>query len=232
MDQKKEEKITEPEELNLDDELEEEESSTGQWLKDNLRIIISILIVVVIAAGIYSYSNRTEAPTKTKEDAASEIISQITGNENKNLEQSETATEIEGENVNTNVKQEQQKTEQVKQQQEVKKPEQTSSTATSQETEGSFIETAALGDSRTKLARRALADYLEKNADSTLTSEHKIYIEDYLQKNAGNKGKVNIGTSVEFSKGLISDAITKAKNLNEQQLKNLHKYAVRVPSLT
>jgi hypothetical protein len=94
------------------------------------------------------------------------------------------------------------------------------------------VETAGKGDGTTKLARKALADYLEKNSDSSLTPEHKIYIEDYLRKNVGQKGGVHIGTSVEFSKSLISDAISKSKNLSERQLKNLHKYALRVPSLT
>jgi len=41
-----------------------------------------------------------------------------------------------------------------------------------------------------------------------------------------------VGTSVEFSKDLIKDAISKSKNLNENQLQNLHKYAVRVVSLS
>ncbi|MFA5993756.1 MAG: hypothetical protein WC823_02225, partial [Parcubacteria group bacterium] len=104
--------------------------------------------------------------------------------------------------------------------------------ATSQETEKSFVETAGRGDGTTVLARRALANYLEKNQDTTLSAEHKIYIEDYLRKKASYKGSVHVGTSVEFSKDLIQEAIGRSKTLNERQLKNLHKYAVRVPSLS
>ncbi len=83
----------------------------------------------------------------------------------------------------------------------------------------------------TKLARRALANYLEKNPDSALTPEHKIYIEDFLRKNVPPQ-RVFVGTSLEFSKDLIQKAIANSKNLNEKQLNNLHKYAVLVPSLS
>jgi hypothetical protein len=218
-----EEKKDDVEEQSTDEEFEE--GSGMQWLKDNLRIIISVLIVVIIAAGIYSYSNRSEAPTKEKETAASDILSQISG------------TEGEKNNAEGVTSQEENKTEekaptQKVETKEVQTQEKTSSVSTSQETENSFLETAGRGDSQTKLARRALANYLEKNPDSSLTAEHKIYIEDYLRKHSGNKSRVKIGTSVEFSKTLIQDAITKSKSLNDNQLKNLHKYAVRVPSLS
>ncbi len=194
-----------------------EDSETGkfkQWFQDNLRIIISVLIVVVIAGGIYSYSNRSQAPTVTTDDQSG-MLSEITGDEEKATPDNTQTTEVkEDRKVPEN------------------KQEQVSSTATSQETEASFVETAVKGDGTTRLARRALANYLEKNPDSTLTPEHKIYIEDYLRKKVAHKGSVRVGTSVEFGKNLIQEAISKSKNLNENQLKNLHKYAVRVPSLT
>jgi len=110
--------------------------------------------------------------------------------------------------------------------------EEVTAVATSKETGESFIETAGSGDGVTHLARRALANYLEKNPDSTLTPEHKIYIEDYLRKNVGFSGRVYVGTSVEFSKDLVSQAIEQSKKLNDNQLKNLHKYSVMVPSLS
>lgn len=174
-----------------------------QWMQDNLRIIVSILIVFAIASGIYSYSRRTEAPVSTEE------ISQI-----------ETVSEDEAPDENT-----------VESEEEATQPEQDSQeTVASQETEGSFIETAQSGEGATHLARRALANYLEKNPDSSLTPEHKIYIEDFLRKNVQKKS-IDAGTSMEFSKDLIQNAITKSKNLNEKQLQNLQKYSSRVPSL-
>lgn len=195
----------------------EETGSAKSWIQDNLRIIISIIIVVVIAAGVYSYSKRTSNPEEKDRLGIT------------TLEDNTTAGEISSsENTSAN----EQNTNGTVQNQQPAQGSVVSSNAVSQETENSFIETAGKGDGLTHLARRSLANYLEKNSDSTLTPEHKIYIEDYLRKNVGfNKG-VKIGTSVEFSKEMVQNAIEKSKNLNEKQLKNLHKYALRVPSLS
>lgn len=186
----------------MEENFEDNEGKTKQWIQDNLRIIVSILIVVAIAAGIYSYSKRTESPLIKDTDQAAEKI----------LDEEAPAILENGKDTQLEA------TEKI--------------TVSSQETEQAFIEVAARGEGRTHLARRALANYLEKNPDSSLSPEHKIYIEDYLRKKAGGKTSLNPGSSVEFSKSLIQDAISKSKDLNQNQLKNLHKYAVRVPSLT
>ena len=188
----------------------EHDSAQGKikgWLQDNMRIIISVLVVVLIAGGIYSYSKRTEAPQIDESGVA------VSDEENSSDEAVATTDENAIE-------------------QDTAQEESVSSVATSQETQDSFIETAANGDSQTTLARKALADFLEKNPDSALTAEHKIYIEDYLRKNSGYNGRVFVGTSVEFSKDLIKDAISKSKNLDEKQLQNLHKYVVRVATFS
>lgn len=209
--------------MDFNEESNEEESGEKsfqdeikQWFQDNVRIIISILIVVLIAGGIYSYSKRTEAPLISEETSTidSKSDDKTTTETKKTTDSKEVKATPEGKTTS--------KTE----------TEKTSSIATSQETEKSFIETAAKGDSQTKLARKALANFLEKNADSEITAEHKIYIEDYLRKNVQHSGKVSVGTSIEFSKDLIKDAIAQSKKLNENQLKNLHKYVVLVPSLS
>jgi hypothetical protein len=193
----------------------EEEEETNSWLKDNLRIIVSIIIVVAIAGGVYSYSKRNQVTDDKNAKVADE-------------QQAVDGSSVEVQNGDngaaSNTNQNQTKP--------AAKTQPAASAATSQETEGSFIETAGKGDSQTRLARRALANYLEKNPDSGLTAEHKIYIEDYLRKHSGFKGSVRTGTSMEFSKDLISKGIESSKSLNDKQLKNLHKYAVRVPSLS
>ena len=204
-----------------------EEGGTKQWLRDNLRIIVSVLIVVVIAGGIYSYSKRSATPelaSNTEQEAVLEQIAGTSDNKEDGTAQKETEKTVE-ENKGTA------KDQPVAQNKPATEQKVTSS-ATSQETDKSFVETAAKGDGTTKLARRALANYLEKNPDSALTAEHKIYIEDYLRKKVATKGGVRIGTSVEFEKSLIQDAITKSKTLNDSQLQNLHKYSVRVASLS
>jgi hypothetical protein len=186
---------------------EDDQSTMKQWFQDNLRIIVSIFIIVIIATGIYSYSNRSQNALPEEQAEQSDILKDLKTTDTKAEE------EAKSDKIITDNKNE------------------TSSVTTSQETEKSFVETAGKGDGTTKLARKALADYLEKNSDSSLTPEHKIYIEDYLRKNVMHNDSVHIGTSVEFSKDLISDAIAKSKNLSAGQLNNLHKYAVRVPSL-
>jgi hypothetical protein len=198
------------------------ENNLKFWIQDNMRIIISILIVVLIAGGIYSYSRRTE-------DSGNLSDSQIISSENE-LEDEEDGEELD-ENIDGEENQVAQQEEASTEQTETSKQE-TSSVASSQETENSFIETAVAGDSKTKLARKALANYLEKNPDSALTAEHKIYIEDYMRKHVQHNDRVTIGTSVEFSKDLIKSAVESSKSLNERQLQNLHQYVVRVPSLT
>lgn len=191
----------------------EEESTQLQseeikrWFQDNLRIIISIIIVIFIAGGIYSYSKRGASPIINDEESTQNVAT----------DQDSATTSGNDKTQATNVT----------------KPKTTVSPENvSKETESSFVETAVKGDGLTVLARKATANYLEKNSDSTLTKEHKIYIEDYLRKNVGHKGGVRVGSSVEFSKDLIQKAISQSKNLNEKQLKNLQKYSARVPSLS
>lgn len=206
-----------------DEQMKEDETQEGnggkfkQWLQNNIRIIISILIVVAIAGGIYSYSKRTEAPTE---------IASIEENlmEEEALENQEGQIEVEEEPAGTIAPSDGQQVIQPAPQETVQAP-------VSQETEAGFIETAVRGDGTTHLARRALANYLEKNPDSSLKIEHKIYIEDYLRKNVGKTGSLQVGESVEFSKTLVEQAITQAKQLNERQIQNLSKYVPLVPSL-
>lgn len=174
-----------------------------RWFQDNLRIVISIAIVIIIAGGIYSYSKRTNSP----------IVA----------DQTEQASSTDETPVEVASKTDQAKVTNSKGA--------VSSAATSKETENSFAESAGKNDSLTVLARRATANYLEKNQDSALTKEHKIYIEDYLRKTVGHKGGVQAGTTVEFSKDLIQKAVEQSKKLNDRQLKNLQKYSARVSSL-
>ncbi|HCJ45500.1 MAG: hypothetical protein GW815_00450 [Candidatus Moranbacteria bacterium] len=182
-----------------------EESSASQakaWVQDNLRIIVSVFIVAAIALGIYSYSQRTTENTNDLNTLLELKQNETSVEADKKQSQSEVKAEVKGGVVVTE--------------------------ELSQETETSFIEKAEPGNGTTHLARRALAHYLEKNTDSTLTPEQKVYIEDYLRKNIVHSGTVTTKTSIEFSKTLISQGIEKSKTLNERQLQNLKKYSARV----
>lgn len=207
---------------------ESEERSKGGfkgWLQDNLRVILSVIIVIVIAGGIYSYSKRSENLINENlaliedEQASDESIDQ-TADQDQQQEESDESITIE----DTSAQDENADTE-------VVKTEETTEISTTKETGDSFVETAEKGNGATHLARKALAHYLEKNPDSELTKEHKIYIEDYLRKNVGFQNRVSIGTTIEFSKDLIRQAIESSKKLSDAQLKNLQKYSALVTSL-
>jgi hypothetical protein len=163
-----------------------------------------VFIVAAIALGIYSYSQRAQNMGGEEENS----LLTTKGGEQENVSPKETPASG---TATTETKSGVVVTEEL-----------------SQETATSFIEKAERGNGSTHLARRALAHYLEKNADSSLTSEHKIYIEDYLRKNVGFRGHVSTKTSIEFSKDLIKQGIEKSKTLNSKQLQNLRKYSARV----
>lgn len=337
-----------------DDDVQDENESggIGQWFQDNLRIIVSIIIVALLAGGIYSYSKRTDAPQVAKtdteetsvvieekeisdedatqdsdedvettntvvigtapettddttgldelvedekdeqgtvtEDAAStdntdEAVEEATTEETTE-ESTDDAEEVTGEPTEdapeemtdeaTEESTEEEITEEEIQEmkdaakeagsallakikagaisvtekieaEEQKRAEEEAAAAedettdavegstpieqmpeeTSVETSESFVETATPGDGVTNLARRALANSLEKNPDPTLTGAHKVYIEDYMQKNVGHSGPLYVGDTVEFSKTLINEAIASAHTLSDAQLQNLQPYA-------
>ena len=200
-----------------DESLEEGGEDMKTWLQENMRMLVSIVIVVAIAGGIYAYSKRTQPPTTQNEisqsaEEAEGKISVIGGDTSKEEQPAEEA------GSGTTV------------QPQPAAESQTAPAEASKETGSSFVETAQKGDSTTKLARRALANYLEKTPDASLTAEHKIYIEDYLRRQVKN-GRLGIGESREFSKDSITKAVEKSKTLTERQLKNLEKYSKRVPGL-
>jgi len=91
-----------------------------------------------------------------------------------------------------------------------------------------FIAAAQKGEGVTHLARRSLQEYLEKNnREGEINAEQKIYIEDYLQKRTGSS-ELSVNQTKTFSVSMIDEAINAAKQLNEQQLKNLEKYSKTV----
>lgn len=186
----------------------EETPGLKVWFEDNLRILLSILVVVAIAGGIYSYSKRAQAPEVTDTAAT-----QQTETKTDSTETTPGTTDNQATKAATTT------------------PATTAPAAQSSETADAFVVKAVKGQGETHLARQALADFLAKNPDSALTKEHKIYIEDYLRKHNAFTGSVHVGTSVEFQKSLIQTAIGQAKNLNERQLNHLKIYSARVTSM-
>lgn len=99
--------------------------------------------------------------------------------------------------------------------------------------DGQLVARAAKGNGATHLARHALKEYLQnkKELQDNLKAEHKIYIEDYLQKHTTHPKVLKIGDEISFSDGLINEAVEKAQKLTDKQIQNLSKYVPLVPSL-
>jgi hypothetical protein len=98
---------------------------------------------------------------------------------------------------------------------------------------GTYTVKANRGAGVTHLARAAAKQYLEAHQDvkKIVTPEHKIYIEDYLVKHTSTAA-LAVGQQMQFSDDLIKQAIDSSQKLNQNQLKNLHKYVLLVPSLS
>ncbi len=216
----------ENDELTEMDDDEESEGGFKAWLEDNLRIILSILVVFAIAGGIYSYSQRSQAPSISEETSSEEASDDSKSDSDAVSPDTKTAAaEKEVAKDTKDAPAPKKEASAV-----ATKPVSASPSMESKETDTAFIESASRGDGATHLARRALKNYLEKNPDSSITKEQKIYVEDYLRKRVPH-GRINTGTSLEFSKTLIQEAIGKSKQLSSQQISHLKQYANRVSSL-
>ncbi len=215
------------------EEIEEGEKAGGfgQWLQDNLRVIISVIIVLLLAVGIYSYSKRTQEDVNiaanTETDVAEEgsaeegaITSAISDAVKAVTEKTGEAVKDVAEKVGSTVASGSEEKEKTATQKSAVAPELS-------DTVGDKAVTAVArpGDSRTTLARRALKAYLAKAGIDDLTGAHKVYIEDYLQKAVGGGNFLAVGESVTFDNSLIEQAINAARSLNDAQLRNLQKYA-------
>jgi len=228
----KEEEMEEEELFADDEDFGEEQGDTWEqvraWFQDNLRVILSVLIVALIAVGIYNYSKKpAEQPSN---------IDQIVGEQGIQVENANTSEEGRGEGVavnNQNVNGDQVVVKEEKKEEPTtvgtQQPQQPAAPAVEKSNEGYKVQ-AARGDGTTHLARKAAKEYLNANPDAGLTKEHKIFIEDYLRKHV-NDGSLQIGESRTFSDSLMKDAIAKSKQLNENQLKNLQRYSARVSNL-
>jgi len=97
--------------------------------------------------------------------------------------------------------------------------------------EGSIEKIAEKGDSVTTLARKAIKDYLAETDDLDLTTEHKLFIEDYIQNRISDKD-LQVGESVSISRNLISEAVEKSGELSSAELEELENYSELVWSPT
>jgi len=88
-----------------------------------------------------------------------------------------------------------------------------------------YIEKAEKGEGITHLARKVVNIYLQENPQNfQFTSEHKVYMEDYLVKKIGERWLVE-GEILAFSTESIIEVIQKAQELTQDQLENLKQYS-------
>lgn len=201
------------------------------WQRYFKSVILPAIIVILIAGGIYAYTNRQQEPTENGElsqTATEQSEDNLNINENtiqnegiKNTTKNESTDTLalgEPENQNAN------------------EPEPGLIAPTPTNNSEKITQKAVKGDGLTHLSRRALKDYITQNQpDLKLSAEQKIYCEDYIQKNTkkdiGQKS-LSIGQEVDFDSALMDNAIAKAQQLSDKQLENLSKYVPLVPSLS
>ena len=95
--------------------------------------------------------------------------------------------------------------------------------------QGVFQETALAGQGVTHLARHALKGYLSEYRDTILSTEQKIYIEDYLRRRT-DQISLHPGQTIYFNTKDIANAVANAKKLKSWQIANLTQYVKRVKS--
>ena len=80
------------------------------------------------------------------------------------------------------------------------------------------------GDSHTLIARRALANYLQKFPDAALTAGQKVFIENRLAQTI-TVASFRVGTAIEFKLSDLQFALSAAHSLTRSELQKWEAYA-------
>lgn len=163
-------------------------------IKENWRIILVAAIILVISFN--SFQNEKEAGQNNQAEPSAQTEQDKSDNSENAASSNNTASAEE------------------------KIPENIS--ASNNAVKSDATQTAQKGEGVTHLARRAIKGYLESNG-KTLTSEQKIYAEDYVRKNTPAQ-KLKVGQSITFGEEVIETAVEKSEKLTEKQIKNLEKF--------
>lgn len=216
-----------------------------EWLQENLRLLVSLFIVAVVAFGIYSYAERTK-------NSGALIATGTTSSTNievPNADNEEVIVEIEKETpkpveavpapapapapTGITVKPSNEKPTDVTPVKETGAPAvpvvavvPVAAPVVATGNDKSISVTVLKGQGRTHAARAALTSYLTASG-KTLSNEQKVYVEDYLAKaTAGTM--VNLGTTISFDENMITTAMTKSGELTPKQIQNLTKYTKHI----
>jgi hypothetical protein len=211
-------------------------SETKNWIQDNIRIVLSIVMVLIIGVSVYSYSKKGLKENQEENTDQAKLEDLVTNEEQaqpedkagviddaKKIAQEEAVKKTEEQAVT------QEKKEEPEPEPAAAETEKNSETVVSQNQDGYEV-TAGKGDSLTTISRSAVKQYIETNQDSEITNEHRVYMEDYLAKKMGYNRHLNAGEVKSFSADNMKEALDAAKKLTPQQLEHLKIYSQRVSS--
>lgn len=188
-----------------DDFEESNDDSLLSRVRESPRTVSALIIILIIAAAIYAFSGDNQ-------DSDHDDMREEVGVTEEAHEEGEASGATTGTSEPEVVTQEE-------------LVEQTDTLPEATQTADGYTEVAQAGDGRTHLARRAATRWLSENqAGYTVTNEHRIYIEDYIQKNMADKSGLNPGDTRMISIDMITEAVASAGQLSEKQLQNLGQY--------
>lgn len=185
-----------------------EEGSFIDRIKESPRTVSALIIILIVAAAIYAFSgDEAIAPTGETDQAAVPTEQADSSEETPAAEESDQGKAAPTAAVTkAQIKDEA-----------AKLPE-------PRKTDSAYVEVAQAGDGVTHLARRATTRWLAENqAGYDVTNEHRIFVEDYIKDRIGSRG-LSLGEEQEISFELVQEAVNAAKELNENQLRNLTHY--------
>jgi hypothetical protein len=192
------------------------EGGMMQRIKESPRTVSALIIILIVAAAIYAFSGEEDrAPEGLVGDERTDEIALI----DEEQEETEDATPV--------------TEDEEREETPVTTPDpvdreriaaETDALPEVDRTDQGYVETATQGDGLTHLARRATTRFLNENTvDYEITNEHRIYIEDYIQKRLGSR-PLALGEQQTISFDLIQEAVAAAGQLTPQQLNNLTQY--------
>jgi len=164
-----------------------------QRIKESPRTVSALIIILIVAAAIYAFSGQKNQTSSEATESPSGTAAEATPAPGASEAPATAATSP------------------------TPLPEATRDSA-------GFVEVAQRGEGLTHLARRSADTWLKENqAGYDVTAEHRIYIEDYIQKKLGSR-RMEIGQQQAIPYDLVAEAVASAKNLSPSQLKHLTHY--------
>ncbi len=91
---------------------------------------------------------------------------------------------------------------------------------------GAITRVVQPGDSKTKLARRAISDYLNRFPEVSFTKGQRLFAEVKLQEKITQD--IIISNPIKFSEQDIKTILDASRNLPETQIKKWNEYAARI----